>query len=254
MIQPDFDQGRGEVLLFLNSSNTTYELFSDVMADLSRDFRVIGHNYRSIRTVDCPPFTIEDLAEDTFELMANMGVSQWTVVGSSMGGFVGLKSALLRPEAIERLVLIGTSATRTDEQSALVLEAIDLLAGEDRVPLDWAHWAIRICLSGRFASDNPDIVDAWAERITKMQAANIAEEFRASMGREDLVPHLDRITCPVLVIHGDEDSAFTVAETIAWTDRLPDCECHILEATGHFVSVERPDDCICLIRKFMARF
>jgi len=250
-IEPDYDAGAGQALLFLNSSNTTYELFSEVMDDLASRFRVIGHNYRSVRAEDCGPFSIHDLAEDTFTLMNSLGIDHWTVVGSSMGGFVGLRAALLRPTAIDRLVLIGTSATRTDEQSALVLQAIEQLEGSDRVSHEWADWAMRICLSDAFAQTNPEVVDAWTKRIVSMSAANISEEFRASAAREDLVPDLDRITCPTLVIHGTEDRAFTVEETLSWSNHIPNCRTEILPATGHFVSIERPAECVRLIQDFM---
>lgn len=251
-IKPDYDAGAGEVLLFLNSSNTTYEVFSEVMDDLAASFRVIGHNYRSIRVEDCGPFSIHDLAEDTFTLMNGLGIDRWTVVGSSMGGFVGLRSALIRPGAVERLVLIGTSATRTDEQSALVLQAIEQLEGNDRVDRTWAEWAMRICLSDSFAEANPEIVDFWTERIISMSAANIAEEFRASAAREDLMPDLDQIACPTLVIHGTEDRAFTVEETLSWSQRIPNCRTEILPATGHFISIEKAAECVRIIRDFMA--
>lgn len=250
-IEPDYDAGVGQALLFLNSSNTTYELFSDVMDELASRFRVIGHNYRSVRVEDCGPFSIHDLAEDTFTLMDGLGIDRWTVVGSSMGGFVGLRAALMRPTAIDRLVLIGTSATRTDEQSALVLQAIEQLEESDRVSKSWADWAMRICLSDAFAQTNPEVVDAWTERIVSMSAANVSEEFRASAAREDLVQDLDQITCPTLVIHGTEDRAFSVAETLSWSGRIADCRTEILPATGHFVTIEKPAECVRLIQDFM---
>lgn len=251
MIEPDFDQGSGDVLLFLNSSNTTYELFADVMPHLVSDYRVIGHNYRSIRQEDCGPFTIDDLAHDTFELMDGLGISEWTIVGSSMGGFVGLKSALFRPHSISRLVLIGTSATRTDEQSALVLEAIKQLEGQDRVGHAWAEWAMRVCLADSFADGNPWVVAEWTERICQMSAANITQEFAASAARDDLVPRLEEIGCPTLVIHGSEDRAFTVEETKMWSSLIPECEVHILEGVGHFVSVESPVETERILRSFL---
>lgn len=252
MIEPDFDQGVGDALLFLNSSNTTYELFTDVMKELSADYRVIGHNYRSIRDENCGAFTIDDLAMDTFELMNGLGIEDWTVVGSSMGGFVGLKSALLQPSRITRLILIGTSATRSDEQSALVLEAIEQLVGSDRVSRDWAAWAMRICLSDGYADANPSVVADWVDRISAMSADNIIEEFRSSAAREDLVDDLDQIVCPTLVIHGSEDRAFGLEETHKWSSLIPNCEVHILDNVGHFVSLEDPAETVRLMRAFLA--
>ena len=251
MIPPDFRDGSGEPILFLNSSNTNYTLFTAVMANLAKDFTVIGHNYRSIRLPRSGDFTIDDLADDTFDVMAGLQIERWTVVGSSMGGFVALNAALRRPHSIARLVLVGTSATRTDEQTQLVLQAIAQLQNFDRVPVDWAQWAMQICLSEDFRARHPEVVTRWVEQISAMSAENIASEFRASANREDLTLALSRISCPVLVIHGTEDPAFSVEETWAWASQIEDVKVEILPGVGHFVTEEIPELTAQLIRDFV---
>ena len=251
MIRPDFLDGTGEPILFLNSSNTNYSLFSAVMANLAHDFTVIGHNYRSVREERSGDFTIDDLADDTFDVMAGPNFERWNIVGSSMGGFVALNSVLRRPDSIARLVLIGTSATRTDEQTDLVLQAISQLQDCDRVPTEWAQWAMQICLSEDFRTRRPEVVARWVEQITTMSAENIASEFRASASRRDLTSSLSRIKCPVLVIHGTEDPAFSVEETFAWASCIPGAKVEILPGVGHFVTEEVPELTAELIRDFM---
>ena len=251
MIRPDFRDGTGEPILFLNSSNTNFTLFSAVMANLASDFTVIGHNYRSVREKRSGDFTIDDLADDTFDVMAGLNFERWTIVGSSMGGFVALNSVLRRPESIARLVLIGTSATRTDEQTELVLQAIAQLQDCDRVPTEWAQWAMQICLSEDFRTRHPEVVTRWVEQITAMSAENIASEFRASANRHDLTSSLSRVNCPVLVIHGTEDPAFSVEETLAWASCIAGAKVEILPGVGHFVTEEVPEQTAELIRDFM---
>lgn len=250
MIAPDYEAGSGELLVFTNSSNTTFHLFSEVLDRLAENYRVVGHNYRSLRVPDCGPFSVGDLVDDVFELVDGLGVNEWTMVGSSMGGFVALEAALSRPAQVKGLVLIGTTATRTDEQTALVNEAIAALRGHERVPEDWARWALAICFSQAYATDHPDVVEDWVRRLTEMPADGVAEEFLCSSRRRDLLLDLDQIECPVMVIHGSEDRPFPLEEAESWASRLPRCEFVAVEGVGHFASIEAADTVAELIERF----
>lgn len=249
-VKPDFVRGNGEAMLFLNSSNTTYHMFSAVFDRLQKNFRVIGHNYRSLRIPHSGPFDIDVLADDALDLLEDQAPAPWTLVGSSMGGFVALNIALRRPSDVKRLVLIGTSATRSADQSALVEQAIAQLEGCDQVPEEWARWALTVCFSSDFERQHPGVVDDWVARVSQMPAAGVSEEFRCSAARRDLIDDVSRIECPVLVIHGTEDQPFSVEETKSWATRIPRAELVMLDGVGHLASVEAPDAVANLIQSF----
>lgn len=62
--------------------------------------------------IDFPFFTIRDMAAAHFLLAEHLGIERVrAAIGSSIGGFQAMEMSLLRPEFIDRLVLIATSAS-----------------------------------------------------------------------------------------------------------------------------------------------
>jgi pimeloyl-ACP methyl ester carboxylesterase len=62
-----------------------------------------------------------------------------------------------------------------------------------------------------------------------------------------------KITCPVLVIRGEQSDVLTVDSTRRLKSIIVDCEIRTIPATGHFVSMEKPQECAQLIADFIPR-
>ena len=76
-------------------------------------FRVVapeqmGHG-RTADLVD-RPFHYHDMAEDTVELMRQLGLESTVVVGYSDGGIIGLDLAIHHPERVTKLAVSGANA------------------------------------------------------------------------------------------------------------------------------------------------
>src|SRR5207249_6680828 len=71
----------------------------------------MGHG-RTADLVD-RPFHYHDMAEDTVELMRQLGIESAFVVGFSDGGIIGLDIAIHHPECVRKLAVTGAQ-TRND--------------------------------------------------------------------------------------------------------------------------------------------
>jgi pimeloyl-ACP methyl ester carboxylesterase len=71
------------------------------------------------RTADIDrPMTFEHFADDVAALMKHLAIDQADVFGYSMGGTVGLATAIKYPATVRRLAIIGASYKRADEAYA----------------------------------------------------------------------------------------------------------------------------------------
>jgi pimeloyl-ACP methyl ester carboxylesterase len=61
-----------------------------------------------------------------------------------------------------------------------------------------------------------------------------------SLGDFDLLPHLGRVACPTLVVHGRQDP-IPLASSEAAAAAIPGARLAVLEACGHVPYVEQPD-------------
>jgi pimeloyl-ACP methyl ester carboxylesterase len=154
----------------------------------STQFRVIaaeqmGHG----RTADCAarPFHYHDMAEDTVELLRQLGIANAVVVGYSDGGIIGLDMAIHHPERVTRLALTGVNS-RTDGYTEENQKWTRSFNPADE-PISEAY--------GRLS---PDGAAHWPTVLGRLQRMWIAEP---NFTREEML----RIKAPTLIVIGDGD-------------------------------------------------
>lgn len=69
--------------------------------------------------------------------------------------------------------------------------------------------------------------------------------------RPDQRALLASVTTPVLVVAGDEDATFPVAETAAMARAIPDAETVVLDGVAHLAGLENPGLVNGLIEDFV---
>lgn len=160
-----------------------------------------------------------------------------TLVGSSMGGMLALQAALLAPQRVQRIAILGSSARAdTPELLALRSQAIELFAAGrmDEVLRANLVFAFHPEHAGRLA-------ERYLAMIRRAGAPALIRQNRAVMARADLRPQLPAITCPTLVLCGEDDqltppecsreiAAAIAGAALQW---LPRC--------GHLSTMEQPE-------------
>jgi pimeloyl-ACP methyl ester carboxylesterase len=107
--------GGGRPLLILNGFAATSvdwdPSFIDRLASANQlllvDNRGIGGS-----TDNGAPFDIRQLADDTMRVIDTLGIQRANVLGWSMGGFIAQTLALLRPDRVDKLILLSTRSGR----------------------------------------------------------------------------------------------------------------------------------------------
>ncbi|HEY9568583.1 MAG TPA: alpha/beta fold hydrolase, partial [Thalassobaculum sp.] len=62
-----------------------------------------------------------------------------------------------------------------------------------------------------------------------------------------------RVRCPALILAGDDDRMTPARQAGPLKDALPDARLVVLPATGHMMSIERPNETLDAMRDFLAR-
>lgn len=101
---------RGDFVLLISGLGVDHTIFRLLIKQLSKTFQVIAFDNRGVGHTDKPaePYSIEVMAEDTKELMKELGVGRAHVLGLSMGGRIAMELALCHPEMVESLILVST--------------------------------------------------------------------------------------------------------------------------------------------------
>lgn len=232
--------GAGPRIVLLHGFTQTAAAWAPLATRLSADHEVMaidlpGHGGSAHVDLDLPA---------TADAVADTG-GRATYVGYSMGGRVALRLALDRPEAVERLVLIGATAGIDDpDERAARRRADTALAdriecdGVDAFLVDWLAQPL-------FAGLAPDPDDLAARRANP--AAGLAASLRRSgTGTLDPpwweeLPRLGAAGIPVRLVVGGHDAKFAaLAERLAAGIGLT-ASVGVVAGAGHACHLEAPD-------------
>ena len=132
---------------------------------------------------------------------------------------------------------------------AIAAMRAELAAGglRERDPEAHRQRSFELSVAGYFA-DPARARDLTPFRVT----ARVQQSVWESLGEFDLTPHLGRVACPTLVVHGRQDP-IPLASSEAIAAGIPGAELAVLEDCGHVPYVEQPDALWGAVLPFLAR-
>ncbi len=239
---------RGPWLALLNGytrSSRDFRLLAKRLA--SKQLRVLlVDNRGSGQSSAAPGFTMEDLAADLAQIAASLAIEQLTVVGVSFGGVIAQCVARNYPQLVERLLLVSTADKKNYFQLSRTWPE-DLVAAEQELsPL----------VSAGFRQANPLLFQALCKNIWQ---GSRAPGFRqqAEAQRAALLDYLESplqaksITCPSLIIHGEQDAMVPCQAAYDLQQAIPQARLQLIPEAGHLLLVEKPAELTAAIGEFI---
>jgi pimeloyl-ACP methyl ester carboxylesterase len=238
--------GDGPTVLLLHSYLMDVDMFAPQVAALGADYRLIAMDERGQGGTPVDgPFDYWDLARDAFGLLDHLGIERAAVVGTSQGGFVALRMALLAPERVSALAVLGTSAVAEDPLTAAsYLELCEAWAnGPSEVLLD----ILASVTLGRAGSSE------WRDKWREIPVQRSRIVLDALVSRDAILDRLGEIDRPALVLHGTKDVAYSVTRAEEIVAALPGAAPLVLVDGGaHFLSLTNPDEVNGPLAAFLA--
>jgi pimeloyl-ACP methyl ester carboxylesterase len=225
----------GDVVVLLHGGLVGGDTWDKQLPALLERWRVLVPDRRGHgRTPDVAgPFTYEAMAADTAAFLAAVGVAGAVhVVGWSDGANVALQLAFDRPEVVRSVVAIGVNVRPEGLHPAFVATMEEDMAGPEGA-----------ALGDRYGAQSPDGRAHWPVVVAKT-----IDMWRSgpSLSWADCA----RITCPVLVLAGDDD-CITYEHTTGLFEALPAGQLAVVPGTSHLVLRERPALVNALIVEFL---
>ncbi|MGD2011311.1 MAG: alpha/beta hydrolase [Desulfobacterales bacterium] len=187
--------------------------------------------------VPAVPYTLEDMAADTAELLTALGYDKAHIVGESMGGMIGQIMSINLPERLLSLTSIMSSTGNPflPPPSPEVLEILYTPFPTDHDGFVESFVRTFKVLSGAAMPLSEALARKWAEQSYKrgLNPAGVARHFAAIMAAGDRTEKLKSISIPTLVIHGDVDPLLPVECGLATAAAIPGSRLKIIQEMGH---------------------
>jgi pimeloyl-ACP methyl ester carboxylesterase len=204
----------GRTAVLLHGRNFCAATWEETIAKLSAaGFRVIAPDQigfcKSTKPVGYQ-FSIQQLASNTHALIASLGVTRATVIGHSFGGMMGIRTALMFPDAVERLVLVNPIGL--EDWQAEGVPFIDLdkqLAIEKATTFDSVkRYQQQIYYAGQWKPE----YDKWVAMSAGMYrgpggdvVARVQARIAEMAFTQPVVHELERLRVPTLLMIGQLD-------------------------------------------------
>ena len=256
--------GSGPPILFVHGLSGCWQNWILNLEDLAADHRVVAVDLPGFGHSEMPreKISISGYGQFVDRFMERIGMEAATYVGNSMGGFVGLETALEFPHRVERLVLVSAAGLSIQNQrNEPLLKAMYL--GENV-----AQWATaRVVARSKELAARPRSRKALLWYVTphaERWSPELVIEQASGAGKPGFLPALDALTdypiedrlddvrCPTLIVWGKKDFLVPVKDAYKFDKLISDSRLVVYEDTGHVAMLEEPERFNADLRKFMS--
>jgi pimeloyl-ACP methyl ester carboxylesterase len=268
--------GSGPQAHFLHGNGFCAGTYAPFLRLLTQELRIIasdvrGHGGSDVLRVE-PVRSWKVFAEDLKAIIEGTARPPIIGMGHSLGAVSTCIAAAAYPHLFRVIVLVDPVFLMPRRLALIGLMRTLGIGG--RLPLARAARrrrktfkskaeALKLFLSGRgiFKTWSPEFVQAYLEcglleRDSDSAVLTCDPEFEAQIFESiplEVWRCLSRVHCPILAIRGEQSEVF-LAEAADRLKRIaPDAEVVRISGTGHFPTMEKPDDCAAAILEFLRR-
>src|ERR1700739_3205067 len=244
------DDGDGEVLLLIHGMAGSSDSWRSVLPQLSKKFRVIapdllGHGESAKPRSD---YSLGAFAVFLRDFLDELGVTQATVVGHSLGGGVAMQFVYQHPDYCQRLVLISSGGLGPDV--GLTLRLLSAPGAELVLPIIAPQPVLNVgnklrswlSAAGIRSPRAGEIWNAYSSLSDRQTREAFLRTLRSVVDyRGQAVSALSRLhfrsELPTLAIWGELDSIIPVDHGHAAQAARPGSRLEVLPGIGHFPQV-----------------
>lgn len=253
----DLGLKKNEAIVFLNGVMTTtsswYEL-SDWF--VKNGYRVILHDFKGQLKSAKPngPYFFKEHAEDTIEILRNLGVNKAHFIGTSYGGEVALKIGILFPEFVQTISVIDSVSELNDALKNEIKHWIDLCQKNDGYQFFWGM--AEGIYSKQYIQKNRPFLEKRAYATKHVGQAYFDGQitlYETFMNDVTMTDELHNIKAPTLVVCGELDTLKPPMFSKIIAEHIKNSEYVMIPDAGHVVIFEKPKELLTTLIGFISK-
>ena len=254
-------EGEGPAVLLLHGLGASLAVWGETIAPIARG--------NAVYALDLPGHGRSDKREEIeydaiagahflVQYMNSLGISTASLIGNSAGGLVTAICAILYPQRIDKLVLVDAAGLGRQMAWFLRLASLPLVGELLHMP---NVRNARNMIKSVFYESRPVSVNLVEELIrarnTPAAKRSTLRALRSGINlgglkKNMMVLHrLKDYGKPILIVWGREDRIIPVSHAYRAAEVLSDCQVHIIPRCGHWPQLERPEEFVPLVHRFL---
>ena len=197
-----------------------------------------------------PGISVDEVAEMIATMLNRSDFDQAVIGGVSMGGYVAMAVARRHPDRVKGLILADTRAEPDDDTAkANRLKAIETVQTGGVSAL--VDLQLPKMLSPATQKENPELVDRIRKLGNRQSNSGVIEAINLLKNRPDARPGLAEVTCPTLIIVGEDDLVTPPAAAETMKSLIPHSTLVRIPHAGHLANWEQPEAFNSAVRAFL---
>lgn len=237
------DVGSGPVILLVHGLGASSFCWRMLIPLLKKKFRVVAPDLIGFGLSDKPLHLDYGLDAQTMRLetfVDHLKLTDINIVGSSMGGLLGLWLALKAPEKVRRVVAL--SPALNPKLFPFNPAPLNLLSewSAQRLNEIWIRRILSRVLV-KHLDLLPDEVEAYLKPYQRQPDAIRSFIMSLNTVRDKRIPsQLKSLKVPVLILHGEVDRVIPLRVSRGALKHLPKADLKVLKQAGHHLQEDNP--------------
>ena len=246
------EAGLGRPVILLHAFPLNADMWRPVLERTPAGWRFIAPDFRGLggASIEDGEIGMDDYANDILKLMDALLFEDAVIGGLSMGGYVAFAMFRQASTRVAGLLLADTRSTADSEDGVRGRRAMLESVRENGVTAI-ADQMIPKLLGETSRRDRADVVGEVRRQILVNPRIGIEAAIYALMRRPDSTPDLPLVSCPALVIVGEEDTVTPIADAEALARGIRNAELAIIAKAGHLSALEAPDEFSTTITRWL---
>jgi pimeloyl-ACP methyl ester carboxylesterase len=194
--------------------------------------------------------SLTDMAQ---QVLASMPAERFALAGHSMGGRVALEVVRLAPERVERLALMDTGthplaageAGDKEKAGRMALLAMAQTQGMRAMGAQWLRGMVHPDVLGT------PLFESILDMLERSSPAQFGAQIKALLTRPDAAPVLPHISCPTLLLTGEQDLWSPPQQHAAMAETIAGAQLRVIANSGHMSTMEQPSAVAQAMREWL---
>jgi 3-oxoadipate enol-lactonase len=232
--------GSGPWVTLSHSLAADIYMWAPQLASLNQHFTVLRYDIRGHGQTQATkgPYTLEQLADDAYQLLKHLGVARTHWVGLSLGGMIGQVLAIHHPHLIDHAVIADSTGKAAPNAEVVWGERITIARTQGMTALvqpTLSRW-----FTQPFFESHNELMAQIGQTIEHTQVDGFAG-CCAAISKINTHEDLKKLNIPALIMVGDQDTGTPPAVAEKIHEHWPNSKYVLLKDAAHLSNIEQAD-------------
>lgn len=234
------DEGKGEPIILLHGLFGALSNWEAVISRFSQDYNVLIP-LLPIYTMPLRQAGLEGLNKFVEDFIAFKKLENYTLIGNSLGGHIGLIHTLRNPEKVKKLILTGSSGLFENSMGASYPKRGSYDYVRERVGYTFYDPSVA----------SKDLIDEVFETTKSIPKCLNIVAVAKSAQRNNMAEEIPQIKTPTLLIWGLNDTITPPYVAHEFNRLIPNSQLFFIDKCCHAPMMERPTEFNEILQKFL---